>query len=98
MSKPTRLADALSELITRRGYARSLANQGYQEAWTAAVGASLAKRCRVGSVRRGALEVTVANSALVQELTFQKAELISKLAQQIPQERITDIRLRVGPV
>ncbi len=98
MTKPTRLADALSELITRRGYARTLANQGYAEAWAAAVGESLAKRCRVGSVRRGAFEVTVANSAIVQELTFQKAELIRKLAQQLPQERITDIRLRVGPV
>lgn len=98
MSRPTKLGEALAELILRRGYARERAQASYADAWMVAAGEMLARYTRVGLVKRGTLEVTVANSALVQELTFRKTELIATLKQQLPNERIDDLRLRVGPL
>ena len=57
-----------------------------------------AEYTRVGMLRRGKLEVTVANSMLVQELTFQKPDLLKALRERLPDETIRDLRFRVGAV
>ncbi|MBL8828565.1 MAG: DUF721 domain-containing protein [Planctomycetaceae bacterium] len=98
MARPIKLGEALAELILRRGYAREQAQANFAEIWKSAAGEMLAKYSRVGQVKRGTLEVVVANSALVQELTFRKQELIAKLRQELPQEKINDLRFRVGPL
>ena len=54
------------------GLCRGLAAGGRRE---------LAGGTRAGQVRRGVLEVLVANSTLVQELGFQKAALVARLAE-----------------
>lgn len=95
---PQRIADILSELMARRGYARVRAAEAYEEAWRDVAGTLLAKYTRVGSLRRGALEVTVANSTLLQELTFQKADLVKRLGERLPEEGIRDLRFRVGAI
>ncbi|HWB01312.1 MAG TPA: DUF721 domain-containing protein [Pirellulales bacterium] len=95
---PQKLAQALSELITRRGYARSLASDHYEAVWREAVGETLAPFTRVGTVRRGVLEALVANSTLMQEITFQKKNILKELGRLLPDERIVDVRLRVGPI
>jgi predicted nucleic acid-binding Zn ribbon protein len=93
-----KMADVLSELLTRKGYARVRATASYAEAWAEAAGEMVARYTRVGAVRRGVLEVTVANSTLVQELTFQKRTILDALNRLLPDERIADVRYRVGPV
>lgn len=98
MAKPIKLGEILAELILRRGYAREQSQANFTELWRAAAGEMLAKYSRVGQVKRGTLEVVVANSALVQELTFRKSELIDKLRQGLPNEKINDLRFRVGPL
>ena len=45
-----------------------------------AAGPLVAKYTRPGQVRRGTLEVVVANSTLMQELGFQKRDLLDALA------------------
>jgi predicted nucleic acid-binding Zn ribbon protein len=92
------VADILTELMARRGFARIRAAEAYEQAWREAAGALLAKYSRVGTLRRGALEITVANSTLLQELTFQKAELLKRLTQQLPDEGIRDLRFRLGAI
>ena len=52
------------------------------EAWQQAAGELFAQHSRVGLVRQGRLEVTVTHSALVQELTFQKAAILAQLRQR----------------
>jgi predicted nucleic acid-binding Zn ribbon protein len=98
MAKPIKLGEILAELILRRGYAREQSQANFTELWKSAAGEMLAKYSRVGQVKRGTLEVVVANSALVQELTFRKSELIDKLRQGLPNEKINDLRFRVGPL
>jgi predicted nucleic acid-binding Zn ribbon protein len=93
---PKPIADILSQLIARRGYARQQSTAALETAWRQAVGEQFARTTRVGSVRRGVLEVTVANNLVSQELGFQKADLTRRLQQLAPDETITNIRFRVG--
>jgi predicted nucleic acid-binding Zn ribbon protein len=84
--------------MARRGYARERSAAGFDEAWRSAAGEIIARSTRVGLVRRGALEVLVANSALMQELTFQKSALLDKLKRLLPDEKLTGLRFKVGPI
>ncbi|MCH5375138.1 MAG: DUF721 domain-containing protein, partial [Planctomycetes bacterium] len=66
--------------------------------WNDAVGAELGGQTRLGNLRRGVLEVTVGNSAVMQELTFMKREILKDLKRLVPEQKIRDLRFRVGPV
>jgi hypothetical protein len=98
MPGPQRIADVLSELMARRGYARVQSAAAYDEAWRKAAGDLAGKHTRVGSLKRGTLEVVVTNSVLVQELMFQKAALLKTLNQLLPGQGIKDVRFRLGAI
>jgi predicted nucleic acid-binding Zn ribbon protein len=104
MSNPSRrgprlLSDILGELFTVRGYGRLRARQELENAWNAAVGEPYCRQTRLGEVRRGVLDVTVAHSTLLEELAaFRKPALLAALRSGAPATKIRDIRFRVGPV
>jgi hypothetical protein len=52
----------------------------------------------VAAVRRGKLEILVASSTLAQELTFRKPTLLESLRKSLPDETISELRFRVGPI
>ena len=93
---PQQIGSILADLMARRGYARVRSGEAYESAWHQAAGPLVSQYTRVGSVRRGTLEVVVANSTLVQELGFRKTALVRTLAQLLPEEGIENIRFRVG--
>jgi len=95
---PKAIGDVLSELMARRGYARVQSAAAYEAAWREAAGPLAAQYTRVGLLRRGTLEVVVGNSTLVQELGFQKTELLKSLAGLLPHEGIKGLRFRVGNI
>jgi predicted nucleic acid-binding Zn ribbon protein len=95
---PKPIADILAQLMARRGYARQQSAAACGDAWKSAVGESMGKFTQAGLIKRGALEVTVANSVLVQELGYRKTELLAKLTQLLPDQNIRDLRFRVGSV
>ncbi len=95
---PKRMADIVSELMSRRGYADLQSSAQCADAWRAAAGASLASHSVAGKIRRGVLEVFARNSAVLQELTFRKKQLIAELTRLTPDSKIRDVRFRVGPV
>ena len=95
---PQAIGNVLSELMSRRGYARVQSASAYEAAWREAAGPLAATYTRVGPLRRGTLEVVVANSTLVQELGFQKHTLLKSLAVHLPDEGIENLRFRVGNV
>jgi hypothetical protein len=84
--------------MARRGYARQISASAYNNAWASAVGEPANRFTQAGNVRRGSLEITVANSTLLQELTYRKIELLAKLNQLLPEQNIRDLRFRVGSV
>ena len=96
--KPKKIADVLAQLITKRGYGRIQSDTHLAEAWQAAAGAPLARFTRPGKIRRNTLEVIATNSAIVQELTFQKQQIISRLQAELPDASIRDIRFRIGTI
>jgi predicted nucleic acid-binding Zn ribbon protein len=98
MADARKIVDILSELDARRGYARIRTTQTAEEAWQEAAGSDFAAKSRPGPVKRGVLEVIVANSMLAQELQFQKERIVKRLAELLPHEKIRDLRCRIGPV
>jgi predicted nucleic acid-binding Zn ribbon protein len=96
---PRPLAEILSALFAARGLGRIRAVSELEAAWNTAVGEPISRQTRVGSVRRGVLNVTVAHSALLQELAaFRKPELLAALGRDAPSSAVHDIRFRIGPV
>jgi len=94
--KPKPIGNIIAQLITARGYGRIQADANFTAAWRAAVGEALAKYTLPGRLRRGVLEITVANSMTVQELTFQKQHVLKKLRADLPDAKIRDLRFRIG--
>ena len=93
------LSDILGELFAAKGYGRLRAASELETAWRAAVGEVAGRQTKVGGIRHGVLNVTVAHSALLEELAaFRKPEILAALRRDAPGSAIHDIRFRVGPV
>lgn len=93
--RPRRIGDLLSTVMARRGYSELEASSEREKAWKAVVGERMSSYSRIGMIRRGVVEVAVANSAALQELTFRKAELIREMSVALPDQKIHDMRFRV---
>jgi predicted nucleic acid-binding Zn ribbon protein len=96
--RPKKIANVLAQLITARGYGRIQATADFSAAWQAAAGEKLARHTRPGRLRRGQLEITVTNSTIVQELTFQKRQILAALRAEAPDANIRDLRFRIGTI
>ena len=94
-SQPQRIGEIVTELISRRGYARVQGSAQYALAWREVAG-KLAEQTRVGSVSRRTLEVVVGSSLVMQELTFRKQELLAAMQQRFPEAQLNGLRFRVG--
>lgn len=96
--KPKSIGNIVAQLITARGYGRIQADADFADAWSKAIGPALARFTRAGRLRRGILEVTAANSLTIQELTFQKQQVLKKLQADLPDAKIRDLKFRVGNI
>jgi hypothetical protein len=96
---PRPLSKIMGELFTVRGYGRLHARQELENAWNRAVGEPYCWQTRIGQVRRGVLNVTVAHSTLLEELAaFRKPALLAALRSDAPATTIHDIQFRVGAI
>jgi len=98
MGGPERIGDILAQLMARRGFAQVQTAAAWDTAWRQAAGEMMAKFPRVGQLKGGKLEIIVANSTLVQELSFQKPNLLASLTRQLPDHPIKDLRFRIGAI
>lgn len=96
LREPRSIANVLSTLLARRGYAQIQSAGELSEVWGQVAGVAVAQQSRVGTVRRGILQVVVQNSALLQELTFRKPQLLEALTRMLPARSIRDLKFRVG--
>ncbi|MGD9649027.1 MAG: DciA family protein [Pirellulales bacterium] len=96
--RPVKLADLMTELMARRGFARQQAGLALDEAWRQSAGALLAQRSRVGAIKQGVLDVVVSSSSLVQAIAFERSALLARLQAALPDEHLVDLRVRVGRV
>ena len=95
---PQKMAEVVAGLLARRGYAQVQTASTCDKAWRDAAGPRFALHSRPGNVKRGVLEITVRNSAVIQELTFQKKQLLARIAALLPDQKIKDLKFKVGPV
>jgi hypothetical protein len=96
---PAKMDRLVSELLTRRGYARVKAASQLADVWGDVVGERMAGMTIAGTIRRGLLEVTCKNSAVMQELAFKKHSLVTELNQKMgsqANQQIQDLKLRVA--
>lgn len=95
---PKSAADVVAQAVQRRGLAQVRTARQWDDAWNRAVGQRFASHTQVGSLKRGVLEITVANSLLMQELGFEKQRLLEALQQADPDAILTQLRFRVGKI
>jgi hypothetical protein len=98
MPGPERISDILTQLMSRRGFARVRGAEAYQAAWGEAAGPLGAQYSRTGQLKRGTLEIVVANSTLIQEFGFQKSSMLATLNRLLPDHNIKDLRFRLGAI
>jgi hypothetical protein len=92
---PERLAEVLSRLFTQRGWGAKQSRLKLEAAWRRAAGDAVFARTKLGAIRRGVLEVLVADAALHQELAFAKRRLLTALAQEMGAQ-VKELRFRIG--
>lgn len=99
MEKPKRnvqsIGSLVNQLISRRGYAQVAATNQFHDLISATVGKELAEDITVGKLNRGTLKVFAKDSVTIQELTFQKRSIIKRIAKEMPDAKVTDIRFGV---
>lgn len=96
--QPQRVGDIVAQLLSRRSYARVEQVNQFEAAWQAAAAGPLAAHTRVGRFGRGTLEIVVANNLVMQELGYQRTQLIAKLNEQLAESSVEQLKFRVGPV
>lgn len=88
----------VNRLLARRGYAQVEQRDQIQELWNQVVGPQLAKHSRCGRLLRGTMEVFVANSLILSELTFDKANILARLQQDAARKAIQNLKFKLGAV
>jgi predicted nucleic acid-binding Zn ribbon protein len=96
--QPKAIADVIAQVVQKRGYATVRTAGQWNEAWREAAGEAFAAVTEVGQLRRGVLEVTVANSLVMQELTFEKERILNHLQTTRPDAGVKQLRFRVGQI
>jgi predicted nucleic acid-binding Zn ribbon protein len=96
--RPKKLQSVMAQLMVKRGYGRQQTSAALADHWREVAGEFVAEHTRIGELRRGVLNVTVANSMLMQELSFEKQSLLEKLSARLPDQKLRDFRFRVAPV
>ncbi len=95
---PKTAARWVSQIIARRGIAETQSSNELETVWREVVGEVLAGQTRVGGVRRGVCEITVENSALLQQISFQQRDFLRQIQAKKPHFAIQNFRFRVGPI
>ena len=96
-SGPENLSDVLGRLFVARGWGRVSERTRLETAWGETIGPELAGQTRVGSIRRGVLEIEVRSAVLQQELTqYHKRKLLADLRVKLTGVSITDLKVRSG--
>jgi len=94
---PELVGEVLSRLFAARGWGRRQDRLRLERIWAQAIGPDHANQTRVAALRRGVLEVEVANSALLQELAhFHKRRLLAELRRRLPGVALGELRFRAG--
>ena len=88
----------VNRLLARKGYAQVEERDQIQALSNQVVGDHIARHSRCGRLLRGTMEVYVANSLVLSELTFDKSNILSRLQKESLGKAIQDLKFRLGAV
>ncbi len=95
--RPKSAGTLAGKVITRHGVAAVQSTNEMETAWHT-IAAQWKPVTNVGPLRRGKLEIIVANSMVNQQLTFEKKKLIDAMNKQLKTQTIQELTFRVGQV
>lgn len=90
------IQEILPQLIVRYRLSGSRSTDELSEVWQTVTGGAYSANTRVGSLRRGVLEILVTDSVYIQELTFHKQEYLKALNAAYHSGSFKDIRFKIG--
>ncbi len=93
--KIRRIGSLVNQLMSRRGYAQVIASQEIHQVIATTVGEPLNSGFEVGKLKAGVLQVYATDSVTLQELNFQKRNILRKIQQDMPENQVTDLRFRI---
>ena len=88
----------INHLLARKGYGQTESQTDLQTTWQQVVGTKWKNKTMASAIRRGVLDVVVTNSAALQQLNFAKKKLLKGIQEQLPQNKIQNIKFRVGKI
>lgn len=97
-SSPEQVNSILGSSFASLGLASKIKEHYIKKAWAGCVGEGIARRSAPQRLIGTVLHCTVATSAWMTELAYQKGSIISKLNEKVGDKTVTDIIFRVGPV
>ena len=95
---PPGIANVLSKLISKRGYAQVQTTTLEREVWVKVAGPRFATHTRPGKIRGTSWEIFVRNSVVLHELSFAHSQLVMKLRQEWPESKVKSLKFKLGPV
>lgn len=90
-----RVGDLLAGALKELGLEGKLEEGRLREQWPRIVGEAIAQRSRPATVRGVTLIIEVENNVWMNEIQFQRSEIIRKINEEFPTLKIEDIRLRL---
>ncbi|GBD36008.1 hypothetical protein HRbin36_01125 [bacterium HR36] len=94
---PASLAEVVAEVFWRRGLRHAQRRQQLEAAWSQVVAPEWAERIRLGSWRRGVLEVWTQDAVLLHQLAnFRGQEILHALQRQLGPGQVRRLRFRLG--
>ena len=101
--KPKPMQSVMTNLMAKRGYAATDSANQLRTAWNEAVGEVFSQFSRPIGLRRGVLEVLVANSTMMQEINFNRTQFLADVQKAIQKDktssaRITGLKLKIGRI
>lgn len=92
---PVKVGELLGAILAKYGYADLAARQELERAWEKTADERTRRNTRLGSLRRGMLEVLVRHSALLHELEgFQKEELTARMQSLLKPGMLKGLKFR----
>jgi len=97
MSKtgPERIGRIITRIMARRGFQREISQEQLEKSWKEILGQPLASQTRLGTIRRGVLEVFVSHPALKTEISLRQTELLTALNQVLADGKIAKMKIMV---
>ncbi len=92
--RPKRTSDLISKVIARRGFAETRRNEQLEQVWIDIVGQELARKTKLGSIRKGVLQVFLTCTNAKQHFSMIKDSLVEDLKHNY--KGIEDIRFKIG--